>query len=76
MVNCHINKGVVLAAGDGSHLQPITNDYPKVLLPVQGKPLICYPIDAMAAAGVRQIAVVVGHLAASWILCSTAMPML
>ena len=64
MVNWHINKGVVLAAGDGSRLQPITNNYPKVLLPVQGKPLICYPIEAMAVAGVRQIAVVVGHLAA------------
>lgn len=63
MVNWHINKGVILAAGDGSRLQPITNNHPKVLLPVQGKPLICYPIDAMAAAGVKQIAVVVGHLA-------------
>jgi len=56
-------KGVILAAGDGSRLQPITSTYPKVLLPVQGKPLIWYPIEAMAAAGVRQIAVVVGHLA-------------
>lgn len=63
MVNRHINKGVVLAAGDGSRLQPITNNHPKVLLPIQGKPLICYPIDALVAAGVKQIAVVVGYLA-------------
>ncbi len=63
MVNQHINKGVVLAAGDGSRLQPLTSTYPKVLLPIQGKPLICYPIEAMAAAGIRQIAIVVGYLA-------------
>lgn len=63
MVNWRINKGVILAAGHGSRLRPTTSIYPKVLLPVQGKPLIWYPIEAMAAAGVRQIAVVVGHLA-------------
>jgi len=34
--------------------------YPKILLSMQSKPLIWYPIEAMAAAGVRQIAVVIG----------------
>jgi len=63
MLNRKINKGVILAAGDGSRLQSVTGIYPKVLLSVQGKPLICYPIEAMAAAGVRQIAVVVGYMA-------------
>ncbi len=63
MVEQHISKGVVLAAGNGSRLQPITSTCPKVLLPVQGKPLIQYPIEAMAAAGIKQIAIVVGHLA-------------
>jgi len=63
MLNRKINKGVILAAGDGSRLQSVTGIYPKVLLSVQGEPLICYPIEAMAAAGVRQIAVVVGYMA-------------
>ena len=63
MLNRKVNKGVVLAAGGGSRLQSATGIYPKVLLSVQGKPLIWYPIEAMAAAGVRQIAVVVGYLA-------------
>ena len=63
MFNWRINKGVVLAAGDGGRLQSVTGIYPKVLLPVQGKRIIWYPIEAMAAAGVEQIAVVVGYLA-------------
>jgi len=63
MLNRKVNKGVILAAGDGGRLQPVTGIHPKVLVPVQGKPLIWYPIEAMAAAGVRQIAVVVGYLA-------------
>ncbi len=63
MLNRKVNKGVILAAGDGSRLQSVTGIYPKVLLPVQGKPLIWYPIESMVATGVRQIAVVVGYLA-------------
>ena len=63
MVKWHINKGVVLAAGDGSRLKSVTGVSPKVLLPVQGKRIIWYPIEAMVAAGIEQIAVVVGYLA-------------
>ncbi len=63
MVKWRINKGVVLAAGDGSRLKSVTGISPKVLLPVQGKRIIWYPIEAMAAAGIEQIAVVVGYLA-------------
>ncbi len=63
MVNCHVSKGVILAAGDGDRLQSVIGAYPKVLVSVQGKSLMWYPIEAMAAAGVRQIAVVVGYLA-------------
>lgn len=63
MLNRKVNKGVILAAGDGSRLQSVTGIHPKVLVSVQGKPLIRYPIEAMAAAGVTQIAVVVGYLA-------------
>ncbi len=58
-----VNKGIILAAGDGDRLGSLTAICPKVLLPVNGKEqLIRYPIEALAAAGVRDIAVVVGYL--------------
>ncbi len=63
MAKRSVSKGVVLAAGDGSRLLHLTTTYPKVLLPVRGKPLIWHPIEALAAAGIREIAVVVGHWA-------------
>ena len=62
--NQNISKGVILAAGDGGRLRALTYTCPKVLLPVRGKPLICHPIEALAAAGIQEIAIVVGYLAA------------
>ena len=59
----YASRGVVLAAGDGSRLRRAAGTCPKVLLPVRGKPLIHYPIEAMAAAGINQVAVVVGYSA-------------
>jgi len=57
-----VNKGIILAAGDGNRLGSLTAIRPKVLLPVNGKELIMYPIEALAAAGVTDIAIVVGYL--------------
>lgn len=58
-----ITKGVILAAGDGDRLGPLTRARPKVLLPVNDKaPLISYPIEALVAAGISEIAIVVGYL--------------
>ncbi|MFC1873581.1 sugar phosphate nucleotidyltransferase [Chloroflexota bacterium] len=57
------NKGIILAAGDGDRLGSLTAIRPKVLLPVNGKEqLIRYPIEALAAAGVSDIAIVVSYL--------------
>ena len=57
------NKGIILAAGDGDRLGSLTAIRPKVLLPVNGKEqLIRCPIKALAAAGVSDIAIVVGYL--------------
>lgn len=58
-----VKKGVILAAGDGDRLGSLTTTCPKVLLPVNDKPLISYPIEALAAAGIREIAIVIGYLA-------------
>lgn len=55
-------KAVVLAAGRGSRLRPLTDTLPKPLAVVRGKALIDYSIDGLASSGVSEIAVVIGHL--------------
>ncbi len=57
-----VTKGIILAAGDGDRLGILTQRYPKALLPVGGQPLIGYPIATQAAAGIKEIAIVVGYL--------------
>jgi glucose-1-phosphate thymidylyltransferase len=53
-------KGVVLAGGKGSRLYPLTRVTNKHLLPVYDRPMIYYPIQALADAGIREIIVVTG----------------
>ena len=62
MFKWKVNKGVILAAGDGSRLGPLTLTCPKVMLPVNGAPLISYVIKALVAVGIIEIAIVVGYL--------------
>lgn len=57
-----ISRGIILAAGDGGRLGSLTLTCPKVLLPANDMPLINYPISAMVASGITDIAVVVGYL--------------
>jgi glucose-1-phosphate thymidylyltransferase len=52
-------KGILLAAGTGSRLSPLTIATSKHLLPVHDKPMIYYPISTLILAGVRELAVVV-----------------
>ena len=51
---------IVLAAGQGTRMK---SDLPKVLMPVCGRPMVSYVLDALRAAGVHQILVVVGYRA-------------
>lgn len=53
-------RGVVLAGGLGTRLQPITRIVNKHLLPVYDRPMIYFPLDALRGAGVREVCVVVG----------------
>jgi choline kinase len=63
-INTAITRGVILAAGDGDRMGTLTKNRPKVLLPInKGEPMILYPIRALAAAGIRDIVIVVGYLA-------------
>ena len=52
---------MVLAAGLGKRLQPITNTLPKPLVPIAGKTLLDRCLDALAAAGVEKAVVNVHH---------------
>lgn len=56
-------KAIILAAGLGERMKPLTNTLPKPLLPIQGKALIEYHIEALAKAGVKDIVINVSHLA-------------
>ena len=50
-------KAMVMAAGRGERMRPITDKLPKPLVPVAGKPLIVYHLERLAAAGVRDVVV-------------------
>jgi choline kinase len=56
-------KVIILGAGQGKRLLPLTADVPKALLDIGGKPLIRRQIDAFAAAGVREFVVITGYAA-------------
>ena len=50
-------KAIILAAGRGERMRPLTDHTPKPLLPVRGKPLIEWHVEALARAGVCEIVV-------------------
>ena len=56
-----MKRAVILAAGDGGRLGMHTRVLPKALVPVAGKPLIQYTLEALAEAGVAEAVVVTGH---------------
>jgi glucose-1-phosphate thymidylyltransferase len=52
---------VILAAGEGRRLEPLTNRRPKPMVPVANRPLLEYVVEAIAATGIDRIALVVGY---------------
>ncbi|MCA0324922.1 MAG: NDP-sugar synthase [Proteobacteria bacterium] len=58
-----IRKAVILAAGRGTRLQPLTVDMPKPMIPLLGKPVMAYIVEHLARQGVREIMVNVSHMA-------------
>lgn len=55
-------KAMILAAGRGNRLRPLTDTLPKPLVPVLGKPLIQYHIENLKAAGINDIVINLAHL--------------
>lgn len=55
-----IRHAIILAAGQGSRLLPLTEDQPKCLIPFAGKSLLAWQVGALAANGITDIAVVTG----------------
>src|SRR3989442_4805928 len=54
---------VILAAGVARRLAPLTDHTQKSLLPVGGRAILAWMLEALHAVGVRQVVIVVGHCA-------------
>src|SRR2546430_4860453 len=54
-------KAVVLAAGEGTRMRPLTANLPKPLLPVAGKPFLRHTLEALLAAGIQELAILIAR---------------
>ncbi len=56
-----VTKAVILAAGRGTRMRELTNDLPKPMIAVRGKPILQHIIEGLRAAGVREVLLIVGY---------------
>jgi len=54
-------KGVILTAGEGTRMRPLTLSRPKTMVPVGGKPILQYNVEALREAGIDEIILIVGY---------------
>ena len=58
-----ISRAVVLAAGRGTRMRDLTNELPKPMIAVRGKPILQHIVEGLRGAGVKRVLVVVGYRA-------------
>jgi UDP-N-acetylglucosamine diphosphorylase / glucose-1-phosphate thymidylyltransferase / UDP-N-acetylgalactosamine diphosphorylase / glucosamine-1-phosphate N-acetyltransferase / galactosamine-1-phosphate N-acetyltransferase len=56
-----IDRAVILAAGRGTRMRELTNDVPKPMIDVRGKPVLQHIIEGLRDAGIRDLLIVVGY---------------
>lgn len=56
-----VSTGVVLAAGEGTRLRPLTHNRPKTMLPAADRPILEHVLDVLVECGIEQLCVVVGY---------------
>ncbi len=54
-------RAIILAAGRGSRMKSMTSEMPKCLVPLQGRPLLEWQLEALKKAGIEDIAIVTGY---------------
>jgi len=54
-------KAVILAAGEGTRMRPLTSARPKVMLPIANRPMMEHTIDAAVKAGIREFVIITGY---------------
>ena len=56
-----ITTGVVLAAGEGTRLRPMTANRPKPMLPAAGRPILEHVLDVLVECGIKELCLIVGY---------------
>jgi len=62
VISNEVHKAMILAAGEGTRLRPLTLETPKVLLAIDEKPLIRYTISWLKSHGITEVAINLWHL--------------
>ena len=55
-------RAMILAAGKGTRLRPLTDSVPKPLIEVAGRPMIAYPLELLRRAGIEEVVINLHHL--------------
>jgi dTDP-glucose pyrophosphorylase len=58
-----VRKAVLLAAGRGTRMRELTDELPKPMIPVRGKPILLHIVEGLKAAGIERFLIVVGYRA-------------
>lgn len=56
-----VSTGVVLAAGEGTRLRPLTHNRPKTMLPAADRPILEHVLDVLVECGIEELCIVVGY---------------